>query len=97
MNMQAIMRQAQNLQKEMLKTKYEIDAKTFEYNNLVISIKANGKKEILNIDIKFSEFDNEDLLEINDIVMVGLNSLFKDIDNYTESKMSKFSNIPGLF
>ena len=90
MNMQAIMRQAQNLQKEMLKTKDEIDAKTFEYNNSVISIKANGKKEILNIDIK-------DLLEINDIVMVGLNSLFKDIDNYTESKMSKFSNIPGLF
>lgn len=97
MNMQAIMRQAQNLQKEMLKTKDEIDAKTFEYNNSVISIKANGKKEILNINIKFSEFDNEDLLEINDIVMVGLNSLFKDIDNYTESKMSKFSNIPGLF
>lgn len=97
MNMQAIMRQAQNLQKEMLKTKDEIDAKIFEYNNSVISIKANGKKEILNIDIKFSEFDSEDLLEINDIVMVGLNSLFKDIDNYTESKMSKFSNIPGLF
>ena len=39
----------------------------------------------------------DNLLEINDIVMVGLNSLFKDIDNYTESKMSKFSNIPGLF
>ena len=44
MNMQAIMKQAQNLQKEMLKTKEEIDNKEFQYKNSLVEVKTNGKK-----------------------------------------------------
>ena len=97
MNMQALMRQAQNLQKDMMRTKEEIDNKTFEYKNSIIEVKVKGKKEILNIKINVEELDKDDIETIEDMVLVALNSVFKEIDKYTEEKMSKFSNIPGLF
>ena len=97
MNMQALMRQAQNLQKDMMRTKGEIDNKTFEYKNSIVEVKVNGKKEILNIKINVEELDKDDIETIEDMVLVALNSVFKEIDKYTEEKMSKFSNIPGLF
>ena len=97
MNMQALMRQAQNLQKDMMKTKEEIDNKIFDYKNSIVLVKVNGKKEILSIKINAEELDKDDIETIEDMVQVALNGVFKEIDKYTEEKMSKFSNIPGLF
>ena len=97
MNMQALMRQAQNLQKDMLKAKEEIDNKSFEYKNSMVELTVNGKKEILNIKINIEELDKDDVEAIEDMMQVALNSVFKEIDKYTEEKMSKFASIPGLF
>ena len=97
MNMQALMRQAQNLQKDMLKTREEIDGKTFQYKNSLVEIKVNGKKEVLSIKINVEEIDKDDIETVEDMVLVATNAVFKEVDKYTEEKMSKFSNIPGLF
>ena len=97
MNMQAIMKQAQNLQKEMLKTKEEIDNKEFQYKNTLVEIKTNGKKEILGIKIFTEEIDKDDIETIEDMILVAINSAFKEVDKYTEEKMSKYSRITGLF
>ena len=97
MNMQALMKQAQNLQRDMMKTKEEIDNKSFEYKNSIVEVKVNGKKEILSIKINADELDKDDIETIEDMVLVALNAVFKEIDKYTEEKMAKFSNIPGLF
>ena len=40
MNMQALMRQAQNLQKDMLKVQKEIEEKEFEGESSLVKIKA---------------------------------------------------------
>lgn len=97
MNMQAIMKQAQNLQKEMLKTKEEIDNKEFQYKNSLVEVKTNGKKEILSIKIFTEEIDKGDIETIEDMILVAINSAFKEVDKYTEEKMSKYSRITGLF
>ena len=89
MNMQAIMKQAQNLQKEMLKTKEEIDNKEFQYKNSLV--------EILGIKIFTEEIDKDDIETIEDMILVAINSAFKEVDKYTEEKMSKYSRITGLF
>ena len=47
MNMQAMLRQAQNLQKEMLKTKDEIDKTEFTGENGFVKITANGSKKVI--------------------------------------------------
>ena len=46
MNIQAMMKQAQKLQKEMLQTKSEIDNKTFEITKSFMSLKMKGNKTI---------------------------------------------------
>lgn len=98
MNMQALMRQAQNLQKDMLKVQEEIANKEFEGESSIVKIKANGNKEILSVEIdKSASLESDDLEMLEDMIMVAINNTFKDIDDYREQKMSKFGNIPGLF
>ena len=87
MNMQALMKQAQNLQKDMLKTKEEIDNKTFEYKNSLVEIKVNGKKEVLSLKINVEEIDKDDIETVEDMILVATNAVFKEGDKYTEEKM----------
>lgn len=98
MNMQAIMKQAQNLQKDMMKTKSEIDATIFEGSSSFVQVKMNGKKEILEIKINQDSMDKEDVEMLQDMLMVALNQAMKKVDEYTEQKMAKYGNMmPGLF
>ena len=98
MNMQALMRQAQNLQKDMLKVQKEIEEKEFEGESSIVKVKANGNKEILSVEIdKSASLEADDLEMLQDMIMIAINTTFKQIDDYREEKMSKFGNIPGLF
>ena len=98
MNMQALMRQDQTLQKDMLKVQKEIEEKEFEGESSIVKVKANGNKEILSISIdKSASLEADDIEMLEDMIMVAINNTFKDIDDYREQKMSKFGNIPGLF
>ncbi len=98
MNMQALMRQAQNLQKDMLKVQEEIANKEFEGESSIVKVKANGNKEILSVEIdKSASLEADDIEMLEDMIMVAINNTFKDIDDFREKKMSKFGNIPGLF
>ncbi len=98
MNMQALMRQAQNLQKDMLKVQKEIAEKEFEGESSLVKIRANGNKDILAVEIdKSNSLDADDIEALEDMLLVAINNTFKKIDDYREQKMSKFGNIPGLF
>ena len=98
MNMQALMKQAQNVQKDMLKIQEEIENTEFEGENSLVKVKVNGKKEILSITIdKNASLSNEDLEMLEDMIMVSINNAFKKVDKLREQKMSKFGNIPGMF
>ena len=98
MNMQALMKQAQNLQKDMLKVQDEIDNTSFEGESQFVKVKVNGKKEILSIEIQNKDSLEKDDLEIlEDMLLIAINNAFKKVDDLREQKMSKFGNIPGLF
>lgn len=98
MNMQALMRQAQNLQNDMLKIQKEIENTKFEGENSIVKVQVNGKKEILSIEIeKNIELASDDIDMLEDALVVAINNAFKKVDSLKEQKMSKFSNIPGLF
>ena len=99
MNMQALMRQAQNLQKDMLKTKEEIDKMEFVSESSFVSIKVNGKKEVLKVTIKPDEdFDLSDMEMLEEMVQVAINDALKQVDKITEKKMGKYASaMPGLF
>jgi len=97
MNMQALMRQAQNLQKDMMRAKEEIDSTTFTGSNSFVSVKVSGKKEIKEIKIDSDNLNKEDIELLQDMLLVAINSAFKEVDKVTEEKMGKYANIPGLF
>ena len=99
MNMQALMRQAQNLQKDMLKTKEEIDKMEFNSTSSFVTVKVNGKKEVLSVKINpDDDFDVSDIEMIEEMVQIALNDAFKQVDKETEKKMGKYSSMmPGMF
>ncbi len=98
MNIQAMMKQAQALQKDMLKVKNEIDTKVFEGESSLVKVSIYGSKEVKSIEILDKEnFDLADLDMLEDMMLVAINNAMKKIDEETEKKMEKFSSIPGLF
>lgn len=98
MNMQAILKQAQNMQKDMLKIKNEIDNTIFTGESNFVRVEVFGTKEIKSIKINSNENIETDELEmIEDMILIAINSAMKQIDEVTEKKMGKFNNIPGLF
>lgn len=97
MNMQAIMKQAKNMQKEMMKLKEEIDQTEFTGESSFVSVKINGKKEILEVKINNDEISSDDIEILQDMIVVAINQAMKKVDDITEKKMSKFGSIPGLF
>lgn len=97
MNMQAMLRQAQNMQKEMMKVKDEIDNTEFVGESSFVKVTINGKKEVLDVKIDNTDLDVEDLDMLSDLFIVATNNAMKQVDEVIEKKMAKFGNMPGLF
>ena len=60
MNIQALMKQAQSLQKDMMKTKEEIDNMTFTGTNSFISVIVKGTKEVIKVEINNDDISSDD-------------------------------------
>ena len=96
--MQAMMQQAQKLQKEMLNMKKEIDEKEFTGESSLVKVTVLGTKEVIKVEINSDDaLEKEDLEMLQDMIMVAVNEANKKVDAETEKKMSKYGNIPGLF
>ena len=98
MNIQAMMKQAQALQKDMMKAKKEIDEKEFVGESSLVKITLLGSKDIKSVEIdKNFDLTSDDIEMLEDMITVAFKDALKKIDNETEKKMVKFANIPGLF
>lgn len=98
MNMQAMLKQAQKLQKDMLNTQEKIHNMEFEGKSSIVSVKLNGKKEILEVNIDAETLDKEEIEMLQDMIIVAINDAMKKIDKETESKMGAYTQgMPGLF
>lgn len=98
MNMQAMMKQAQKLQKDMLNTQKQIEEMTFEAKSSLVSVKMNGKKQLESIVIDSESLDKDDIEMLQDMIMVAVNDAMKQVDKVTEEKMGVYTKgMPGLF
>ena len=98
MNIQAMMKQAQKLQNDMMKTKEEVDKMEFSSTNGLVTVKINGKKEVIDVVIeKDADFSLDDLEMLQDMIRIATNEAMEQVDKVTEDKMGRFSSIPGLF
>ena len=97
--MQALMKQAQNMQRDINNIKNELDNTVFEGKSSLVTVEAMGNKTIKSIKIseEAKEIVNDDISMLEDMILVAMNDAFSKIDKTTEEKMGKYSNMmPGL-
>lgn len=99
MNMQALMKQAQAMQRDITKIKNDIDSTIFEGKSSLVSVEVKGTKEVVKVSIDNGAKDliSEDISMLEDMIVLALNDAFSKVDKTTEEKMGKYSSMmPGL-
>ena len=101
-NMNNLMKQAQAMQKQMEEMQKEVEAAEFEASvgGGAISVRVNGKKEVLGINIKPEVVDPDDVEMLEDLVLSAVNEALRKADEETANKMGKLTGglkMPGLF
>jgi len=94
-DMNALMRQAQKMQEDMKSKQAELEAAEYTGSAAgeMVTVKMNGKHEVLSITIKPEAVDPEDM------VAAAINATVKQVDETAEAEMGKLTgglNIPGL-
>ncbi len=96
MNIQAMMKQAQQLKNNMLKEKKAIDEKEFIGKSSLVTVTMTGDKKTKSVEINPEALDDVEMLQ--DMVMLAFNDVLSKIDKETEERMGKYTQgMPGLF
>lgn len=100
-NINNLMKQAQAMQKQMEEMQKEVEAAEFEASvgGGAISVRVNGKKEVLGINIKPEVVDPDDVEMLEDLVLSAVNEALRKADEETANKMGKLTGglkMPGL-
>lgn len=99
-NMNNMMKQMQKMQKKMMKAQDELHEMEFEASagGGVVTVKANGKKEITDVKIEEDVVDPDDVEMLQDLILAATNDVLKQIDETTNDTMGQFTkgmNLPG--
>lgn len=99
MNIQAMMKQAQAIQKEMMKAKEEIDKTIYTGSSNFVTVELYGSKKVNKVTLDRDAItDLDDLDMIEDLLVVAMNEAIDKIDKDTEKKLGKYTQgMPGLF
>ena len=102
MNINQLMKEAKKMQADMEKTQEELQAKEFESSagGGAVTVKVNGKKEVLDVTMKPEVVDPDDIEMLQDLVISAVNEALRKVDDAQSSQMSKMTgglNKPGLF
>lgn len=101
-NMNNLVKQAQKLQKQMENMQKDLENKNFEITvgGGAVTAVANGKKQIVDIQIKPEVVDPEDVEMLQDLILSACNQALKKAEDETGREMSKITgglNLPGMF
>ena len=96
-----MMKQAQNLQKKMLKTQAELATKTIEASSGggMVKVIANGAQKIESIVLEKEVVDPEDLDMLQDLILAAVNDALNKSQEMVSAEMGKLTgglNIPGF-
>ena len=101
-DMNGMIKQAQKMQEEMAALQDELDSKEYEVaaGGGAVTVRINGKSEILNIEIDPEIVDPDDIETLQDILVAGVNEAIKKVNDTNSSEMSRITgslSMPGLF
>ncbi len=101
-NMQGMMKQVQKMQEQMAQLQENLDGREYDVKagGGVVTVRINGKKEILAIDLKPEIVDPDDIETLSDVLVAALNEAIKTVEDTNASEMQKITgnvSLPGLF
>ena len=101
-NMQSIIKQAQKMQEDMEKLQGELNEKEYEVSSGggAVSVKINGKKEIISITLSEDIVDPDDIETLEDTLVAAVNEAIKKVESTNADEMNKVTgsiSMPGLF
>ncbi|PYS05641.1 MAG: YbaB/EbfC family nucleoid-associated protein [Acidobacteria bacterium] len=99
MNMQQLMKQAQKMQ-EQLQKQMEATVVEASAGGGMVSVKINGNKQVLSIQIDQEVFGNEDKEMLQDLIVAAVNEGMRKIDEALAGQIGNLTGglkIPGLF
>lgn len=101
-NMGNMMKQVQKMQKQMTDLQNELNEREVEASagGGAITVKVNGKKEILAITIDKDVVDPDDVEMLQDLIIAATNEALRSAEEMVTREMQKITggmNIPGLF
>ena len=100
-NMQKMMKQVQKMQADMARLQEELGGRTVESSagGGVVKVVANGKQEVVSIEIKPEAVDPEDVEMLQDLILTAVNGALNQSREMVAGEMGKLTgglNIPGL-
>lgn len=98
MNMQALMQQAQKMQRDLTKKKDELNKKEFNGTSELVDVVFTGDKKLVSVNIKEADITSDDKEILEDTITIAVNDAMKKIDKETESMLGAYGNqFGGLF
>ncbi|MGK9477355.1 YbaB/EbfC family nucleoid-associated protein [Melioribacter sp. OK-6-Me] len=105
-NMQNMLKQIQKMQAEMAKVQEELGNKTVteESGGGMVKVTANGKREIISIDIDEEIIKSNDKEMIEDLIIAAVNKALESASKMAEEELASVTkgmippgmNIPGF-
>ena len=101
-NMNAMLKQAQKMQEDMEALQADLDKREYDISagGGMVSLKINGKKEVLSMEIKPEIVDPDDTETLADIIIAAVNEGIKRVDDTNSTEMAKITGsmgLPGMF
>lgn len=103
--MQSMIKQAQKIQEDMETLQNDLNERVYDIaaGGGMVTVKINGKLEVLAIDIKPEVVDPDDIETLSDILVAAVNEAIKQVNTINSEEMGKVTgglnvpSIPGLF
>jgi DNA-binding YbaB/EbfC family protein len=101
MDINKLMKQAQQMQAKMAKAQEELESKevTAEVGGGQVQVVMNGKHRLKSITIAPESLDPDDIEFLQDLIVAAVNEGAKNVDALVEEEMGSVTgglNIPGL-
>ncbi len=105
--MSGMLKQAQKMQEDMAAKQAELEAAEYEASagGGMVTVRINGKKEILSLDVKPDIVDPDDIETMTDIIVAAVNEAIRRVEDTASAEMSKITGqmnlggmgLPGMF
>ena len=92
-DMNSLMRQAQKMQEDMKAKQAELEAAEYtgSASGEMVTVKMNGKHEVLSITIKPEAVDPDDIEMLEDLIMAATNEALRKVEEESAAVMSKLT------